>query len=70
MCTERRRPGRKRISPTMRQTHLAGEKLFVDWAGDTIALIDPATGEERRARIFVAALGASYVQIRIMCRSI
>jgi transposase len=50
---------RKRISPTMRQTHLAGEKLFVDWAGDTIALIDPATGEERRARIFVAALGAS-----------
>ena len=50
---------RKRISPTMRQTHLAGEKLFVDWAGDTIALIDPATGEERRAHIFVAALGAS-----------
>ena len=43
----------------MRQTHVAGEKLFVDWAGDTIALIDPATGEERRARIFVAALGAS-----------
>jgi transposase len=39
---------RKRISPTMRQTHLAGEKLFVDWAGDPIALIDPATGEERR----------------------
>ena len=50
---------RKRISPTMRQAHLAGEKLFVDWAGDTIPLIDPATGEERRARIFVAALGAS-----------
>src|SRR6266700_4086710 len=27
---------RKRITPTMRQTHVAGEKLFVDWAGDTI----------------------------------
>lgn len=50
---------KKRISPTMRQTHVAGEKLFVDWAGDTIGVIDPATGEERRARIFVAALGAS-----------
>ena len=47
------------ISPTMRQTHLAGEKLFVDWAGDTIGVIDPTTGEEHRARIFVAALGAS-----------
>ena len=47
------------VSPTMRQTHLAGEKLFVDWAGDTIGVINPATGEEHRARIFVAALGAS-----------
>ncbi len=41
------------------QEHLAGEKLFVDWAGDTIGVFDPATGEEHRARIFVAALGAS-----------
>jgi len=50
---------RKRITPTMRQTHVAGEKLFVDWAGDTIAVFDAATGEEHRAHIFVAALGAS-----------
>ena len=50
---------RKRITPTMRQTHVAGEKLFVDWAGDTIPVFDPATGEEHRAHIFVAALGAS-----------
>jgi transposase len=50
---------RKSVSPTMRQTHLAGEKLFVDWAGDTIPLADPATGEVHQARIFVAALGAS-----------
>jgi transposase len=27
------------ISPTMRQTHLAGEKLFVDWAGDTMPVL-------------------------------
>jgi transposase len=43
----------------MRQTHLAGEKLFVDWAGDTMPVFDPTTGEEHRAHIFVAALGAS-----------
>jgi transposase len=43
----------------MRQTHVAGEKLFVDWAGDTIPVFDAATGQERRAHIFVAALGAS-----------
>ena len=50
---------RRTVSATMRQTHLAGEKLFVDWAGDTIGVIDPRTGVEHRARIFVAALGAS-----------
>jgi transposase len=50
---------KKTISATMRQTHLAGEKLFVDWAGDTIGVADPATGEMHAARIFVAALGAS-----------
>src|SRR5829696_6048343 len=50
---------KKCISPTMRQTHVAGEKLFVDWAGDTIPVFDAATGQERRAHIFVAALGAS-----------
>ena len=38
---------------------LAGEKLFVDWAGDAIAVFDPITGAEHGARIFVAALGAS-----------
>ena len=56
---ERYSDWRKRISPTMRQTHLAGEKLFVDWAGDTMPVFDPTTGEEHRAHIFVAALGAS-----------
>ena len=56
---ELHRAWKKSVSATMRQTHLAGEKLFVDWAGDTIGVIDPATGEEHRARIFVAALGAS-----------
>ena len=40
----------------MRQTRVAGEKLFVDFAGDTVAVIDPLTGDTRQAHIFVAAL--------------
>ena len=50
---------RRRLSPTMRQTHVAGDKLFVDWAGDTVPIIDPMTGEVHEAHLFVAALGAS-----------
>ena len=50
---------RRTISATMRQAHGAGEKLFVDYAGDTVPIFDQMTGEERRAHIFVAALGAS-----------
>jgi transposase len=43
----------------MRQIHIAGEKLVVDYAGQTVALIDAATGEITRAQIFVATFGAS-----------
>ena len=50
---------RGRLSPTMRQAHPAGERLFVDYAGQTVAVIDAATGESRPAQVFVAVLGAS-----------
>jgi transposase len=50
---------KRRTSPTMRQHHAAGEKVFVDFAGDTIDVIDPATGAARPMKLFVAALGAS-----------
>jgi transposase len=50
---------RGRLSPTMRQSHPAGERLFVDYAGQTVDVIDAITGEVRAAQIFVAALGAS-----------
>jgi transposase len=50
---------RRTVSATMRQTHVAGEKLFVDFAGDTVAVFDAASGQSRPAHVFVAALGAS-----------
>ena len=44
----------------MRQTHAAGERLFVDYAGDGVpVVVDRLTGEIRMAQIFVAVLGAS-----------
>ena len=44
---------------SMRQIHIAGEKLFVDYAGGTVAIVEAATGEITLAQIFVATLGAS-----------
>jgi transposase len=49
--------GRQRRS--MRQLHKAGEKLFIDYCGPTVEVIDGRTGEVRKAQIFVAVLGAS-----------
>jgi transposase len=48
-----------RLKRSMRQTHRAGEKLFIDYAGQTVPVIDRVTGEIRQAHIFVAVLGAS-----------
>lgn len=49
----------RRLSPTMRQAHAAGERLFVDYAGHTVEVADGCTGELRAAQVFVAVLGAS-----------
>jgi transposase len=48
-----------KLSLTMRQEHKAGEKLFTDYAGDTLSVINPNTGESSPVYIFVAVLGAS-----------
>ena len=48
-----------RLPVTMRQTHAGGEKLFVDYAGDKVPVVDRLTGEIRDAHIFVAVMGAS-----------
>ena len=45
---------------SMRQVHTAGEKTFVDYAGQRPSqLVDPATGEVVAVELFVAVLGAS-----------
>src|SRR5580658_2330394 len=49
----------RRLSPVMRQHHVAGEKAFVDYSGKRIAIVDPMTGEIHEAGIFVDVLGAS-----------
>jgi transposase len=43
----------------MRQLHVAGERMFVDYAGTTLEVMDGTTGEARVCQLFVAALGAS-----------
>ncbi len=53
------REWKKRLKLSMRQTHRAGEKLFVDYAGQTVPVLNAVTGEAREAQVFVAVLGAS-----------
>ena len=49
----------RKLDVVMRQEHRSGEKLFVDYAGQTVEVVDRRTGEIRHAQIFVAVLGAS-----------
>ena len=48
-----------KINPSMKQVHLSGEKLFVDYSGVTIPIVNQRTGEITKAQIFVGVLGAS-----------
>ena len=48
-----------RLDVVMRHEHRAGEKLFVDYAGQTVDIIDSLTGEVHKSQSFVAVLGAS-----------
>lgn len=43
----------------LRQNHAPGDKLFVDYAGQTVPVVDRRTGEERPAQVFIGALGCS-----------
>ncbi len=50
---------KKKLKISMRQTHKAGEKVFVDYAGQTVPVRNRSTGKTNEAQIFVAVLGAS-----------
>jgi len=50
---------KKTLKISLRQTHKAGEKTFVDYAGQTIPIVDRHTGNVQEAQIFVSVLGAS-----------
>jgi transposase len=49
----------KKLNLSMRQTHRAGEKMFADYSGGTIDVVDARTGERVAAKLFLAVLGAS-----------
>jgi len=49
----------KHLKPSMRLSHKGGEKVFVDYAGQTVPIVDPDTGEIHPAQIFIGVLGAS-----------
>ena len=56
---------KSRIPPSMRKEHKAGDKLYIDYAGEKLTLRDIETGEAKQVEVFVAILGASqltYVQ--------
>jgi transposase len=57
------------IDVVMRQEHRAGERCFVDYAGPTVPIVDPRTGEITQAEIFVAVLGASSYTYAEACPS-
>lgn len=48
---------RRTLARSMRQIHRAGEDVFIDYSGDTVAVIDSTSGEALTAEIFVATLG-------------
>lgn len=60
---------KNKLHPSMRQTHKAGEKLFVDFSGLTIPWVDKETGEIYKAEVFVAVLGASNYTYVEACES-
>ena len=63
----------QRLSPTMRQLHVAGERTFVDYGGTTLEVVDGTTGEVRECQLFVAVLGASsytYMRKRLLASAL
>jgi len=49
----------KRVNPVMHMDHKAGDKMYIDYAGKTLEIVDKHTGEIKEVQFFVAILGAS-----------
>jgi len=56
---EHYRRSKQKLDLVLRHEHRAGEKIFTDWAGQTVPIVDRYTGEITFGSIFVAVLGAS-----------
>lgn len=50
---------KRRVHPSMHMDHKAGDKIFVDFTGEKLHVVDPASGEVKAMEVFVAILGAS-----------
>ena len=50
---------KNRSHPSMHMVHKAGDKMFIDFAGEKLQVVDPTTGEIKKVEVFVAILGAS-----------
>ena len=50
---------KRRVHPSMHMEHKAGDKIFVDFTGEKLEVVDPTTGEMKAMEVFVAILGAS-----------
>ncbi len=57
----------RKLSPIMRQNHAAGDKVFVDFSGKTVPIIDPGTGEVRQAELFVGVRFAQFYILGRLC---
>lgn len=50
---------KRRVHPSMHMMHKAGDKMFVDYTGEKLEVVDPSSGEVKLMEVFVAILGAS-----------
>lgn len=59
----------KRVNPAMHIVHKAGDKMYVDFAGEKLQIVDPTTGEIQDVEVFVAILGSSQLTYAEACYS-
>ena len=63
------RAWQRRVNPSMHMVHKAGDKMFVDFAGEKLQIVDLDTGEIKDVEVFVAILGSSQLTYVEACES-